>query len=182
MLLLSIMTIDALATVVHYDYRRFWDPLYHSQRLAYCDMTATKCGMSVATHYCESMGYTRADQVDIAYNVGLAHYFNTKLLCKGWTCNGFKFIRCMRAHPQRQHGDCHHKIFVLPRYNHYRIAWCNHKYCGKKVANSFCRRMGYMRASAYTSAHDVYATRNIGDQRLCFGKQCKGFAQITCYR
>lgn len=186
-ILLSFFSIFALAKEGKEIYHRnFWQPVYHGERLAYCSLDGKYCGMELATRYCRLMGYLRADHAVKAHNIGLTHYLLTLQSCKGWRCDGFKTIRCVGnfalVPPESYHYR--HRRFVLPRYNNYRVAWCydGKKGCGRRAAYSFCRRLGYLKVQRYKMAASVLATQAIGNQELCFGPQCNGFAMIDCYR
>lgn len=167
-------------------HRSFWQPYYHGQRLHYCTLDGKECGMPVATKYCQMMGYARADQQVIANNVGRSNYIATLAKCTGWRCNGFKTIRCTSTITHKPPKSYHYQLrrFVFPRYNHYRVDWCydGQHQCGRRVAYSFCRRMGYMQARNFTVQKNVAATQAIGNQKICFGKQCNAFGEINCYR
>lgn len=167
-------------------FRNFWSPEYHAQRLAYCTFDGKECGLPVATRFCRMLGYQKADKAIIAHNVGLTHYIATKGECKGWRCNGFKLIRCV-GNASKSSPELYayrYRRFVFPRMANYRIAWCykNEKQCGKQTANSFCRRMGYLKATEYEKQENVPATKALGNHKLCFGKNCSGFKRIICYR
>lgn len=172
-------------------YHDFWSPRYHGELLNYCFYRTSGCGIEVASKYCKIMGYEKATKAYIANNVGLANYIDgcpkcKKTQCKGWDCNGFKVIRCKNKiqHTPPYAYYFRKRDFVFPRFENFRLAWCyeNDSNCGKKVANSFCRMMGYMQATDYTIDNQVYASREIGNGKLCFGKSCRGFSKITCYR
>lgn len=167
-------------------HRNFWQPDYHGQRLNYCLFDGKTCGLSVATRYCQMMGYVKADHQMIANNVGLTNYLDVAAKCKGWNCNGFKTIRCSAKISNKPPKEYHYRLrrFVYPRYNHYRVDWCydGARYCGQRVAKSFCRRMGYMNTRRFVIEKQVAATQAIGNQKLCFGNTCNAFKQITCYR
>ncbi len=173
------------STYAHTVYRNFWHPLLNGQRLDYCFYGHKACGSAVANGYCQSMGYEKAIKSIIDYNIGLTHYLNTRLQCNGWTCDGFKLIRCQSnaKHPPKSYAY-RTRLYVFPRLNRYRVDWCymNNKQCGKKAAHSFCRRMGYMKAEDYKIQAHVPATRALGNQKLCFGKTCNAFSYITCFR
>ncbi|WP_242604460.1 hypothetical protein [Legionella gresilensis] len=168
-------------------YRNFWQPYYHGQRLDYCMVGGVNCGLPVANRYCQMMGYARADQQRIAHNVGLTNYISCPKRCKGWRCNGFKTIRCVgyQLHKPPKAYHYRYRRFVYPRYNEYRVAWCYDgvRGCGRRAAYSFCRRMGYLKVSSFSIQKHVAATKAIGNQKLCFGKECcHAFTQITCFR
>lgn len=167
-------------------YRNFWQPEYRGQKLAYCERDHTDCGLCVATRYCRLMGYARADRQTKAHNVGLTNFFSYRATCQGWTCDGFKVIRCAGKISHKPAKPWHYRLrrFVVPRYNHYRIDWCydGKKGCGHRVAKSFCRRMGFMDTRGYKIQKDIIATQAIGNQKLCFGHLCRAFAEINCYR
>lgn len=167
-------------------YRSFWNPTYHGQRVDYCALGQKECGISVANRYCQMMGYEKVKQQLIDYNVGLTHYIDTKVQCKGWTCSGFKLIRCVAKMIHKPPNAYYYRSqeFVFPRYDHYRVDWCykNEKECGQRAAFSFCRRMGFAKTRGYKKQKHVLATRAIGDQKLCFGSKCVGFSRIICYR
>lgn len=167
-------------------YRNFWSPMYSGLRLNYCTMDGKTCGLPVASQYCRMMGYEKADQVLIDNNVGLTHYPLCRAICKGWTCNGFKLIRCVGRilHKPPQGYYYRSRRFVFPRFSYYRVAWCyeGESGCGERAAYSFCRRMGYMRTTQFKKDEQVAATKALGDQKLCFGDRCVGFKEIVCYR
>lgn len=167
-------------------HRNFWQPSYHGERLNYCLLDGKACGLAVATRYCQIMGYAKADQQIIANNVGLTNYLDFSGKCTGWRCNGFKTIRCSAKISHVPPREYHYRLrrFAYPRYNHYRVAWCYDgvRHCGKRVANSFCRRMGYMSARRFNIEKQVAATQAIGNQKLCFSKECNAFSEISCYR
>lgn len=167
-------------------YRNFWSPTYLSQQLSYCLLGDKACGMPVANRFCKMLGYEKAANEIIAHNVGLTHYISSRERCKGWECDGFKLIRCVGEISHEPPAVYYYQFrrFALPRYDHYRIDWCYQegKECGQKVAHSFCRRMGYLRAKGYKKQTHVPATMALGNQKLCFGNECHGFKEISCYR
>jgi hypothetical protein len=167
-------------------YRSFWMPMFQGQRLDYCDLEHHLCGKCVADRYCQIMGYKESDQQIIEYNVGLTNYIDTRMQCRGWTCSGFKLIHCATkmSHKPPLAYMYRERKFVFPRYDHYRVDWCykDGKGCGQRAAHSFCRRMGYLRERSYKKQERIWASRSIGDQKLCFGSFCTGFSQIVCHR
>lgn len=167
-------------------YRNYWHPIYHGQRLHYCKLDGKTCGIAVASAYCRIMGYDYADQETIAHNVGATRLLEGSAYCKGWQCNGFKVIRCVSKLPHKPPRAFYYSLrrYVVPRFNHYRVDWCYDglKGCGRKAAFSFCRRMGYTDVRNYSMQTQIGATQAIGNQKLCFGNNCKGFANIDCAR
>lgn len=174
-----------MAAPENVEYRNYWQPTYHGERLAYCNVQG-QCGMDVANCYCQLMGYQRADQQVIADNVGLTHFISSPMRCRGWRCNGFKTIRCMSVvnHIPPKAAYYSLRSYTAPRYNHYRVDWCydGKKDCGRRAAHSFCRRLGYVGQKGFVIEEAVAATQAIGNQKLCFGPSCKGYKEITCYR
>lgn len=172
-------------------YHDFWSPRYHGELLSNCFYHKSICGIEVANQYCKVMGYKKAIKALVTNNVGLANYIDgcpncKKYQCKGWDCNGFKVIRCVDSVEHAPGYSYHYRQrnFVLPRLDNFRLDWCyeDGKGCGKKVANSFCRIMGYTESHDYKLDNKVYASREIGNGKLCFGKNCRGFSYINCYR
>ncbi|MFC3909646.1 hypothetical protein ACFORL_11250 [Legionella dresdenensis] len=167
-------------------YRSFWQPEFNSERLDYCTLDKKECGLAVANKYCRIMGYDRADQQLIANNVGLTTYLGTDKGCQGWRCNGFKTIRCVSKMSHKPPKPYHYRYrrFVFPRFNNYRVDWCydGKTGCGKRAAYSFCRQSGYLDVKDYSVERGVNATKAIGNQKLCFGKECNGFSKIDCFR
>ena len=167
-------------------YRNFWYPTYKNTPLDYCSVDGKECGRIVATSYCKIMGYEKASNDIEAYNVGLTHYLLTRQQCKGWGCNGFMLITCVGNFSQKPAERYHFRLerFVFPYFDHYRVDWCyvNGQKCGQRAAHSFCRRMGYMRTKGFKKQENVPATKALGNHKLCFGNQCSGFSEITCYR
>ena len=156
------------------------------QRLNYCSLDGKECGLAIANKYCQTLGYEKADEAIIDYNVGLTHYFMSSAKCKGWGCNGFTLITCVGKFSDHLAKNYYYRSqrFVFPRFDHYRIDWCykNGEECGQRAAYSFCRRMGYMNAQYYKKQEHVAATKALGNKKLCFGENCSGFSSITCYR
>lgn len=166
--------------------RNFWHPLYLGERLDYCSADGKNCGKAVANRYCQLFGYDYATQHVISHNVGLTHFLDTRVACKGWRCNGFMVIGCATGLSHNPPKPYHYreKRFVKPRYNDYRVDWCleKNKNCGARAANFFCSRMGFLSAKRFNQEKQIYATKSIGSQELCFGNQCKAFENIICYR
>jgi hypothetical protein len=166
--------------------RTFWHPTYLGERLDYCSSDGKACGNEVATRYCHMLGYDYSSQHVIAHNVGLTNFLDRRLQCKGWRCNGFMAISCAIGLSHNPPKPYHYreKRFANPRYNDYRIDWCydRNKGCGRSAANSYCNRLGFMRAKHFEEEIHVSATKTIGSQELCFGKQCNAFKMIVCYR
>lgn len=160
--------------------------MFNGQRVNYCALDGKECGLAIANRYCKILGYEKATVAIREYNVGVTHYLLTRARCRGWRCNGFKLITCAgHFHfTQPPHYYYRSNRFVFPRFNHYRVDWCykNGQGCGQKAAYSFCRQMGYLRVENYKKEEDVSATKAIGNQKLCFGRACKGFSSITCNR
>ncbi|KTD21187.1 hypothetical protein [Legionella londiniensis] len=183
---LSVKTMPRSRKNTQYFYRNIWEPTYHILRLNYCMFDGKECGMAVASRYCRMLGYDGADKEIVANNVGLTHVLASKAKCQGWQCNGFKLIRCIGKinHQPAKPYYYREKRFVYPRLDSYRIAWCykDGKECGQRAAYSFCRRMGYLQAKHYKKETEIAATKELGNQKLCFGKDCSGFQYITCYR
>lgn len=167
-------------------YRNFWHPDYRGARLDYCTMDGSQCGMAVANRYCKTMGYLRANQAIKANNLGVTKYIDSRGRCQGWQCNGFKTIRCVGTVSKKPPKFYHYSMrrFVYPRYDNFRIDWCydGEKGCGRRVAQSFCRRMGFLQTKKFTIERCVPATKALGNQKLCFGPQCNAFHEITCSR
>jgi hypothetical protein len=136
--------------------------------------------------YCQIMGYKKADKKIIANNIGFSNYLGSNQKCKGWQCNSFKLIRCVGEISNKPDKiySYRYRRFYFPRFDNYRIDWCyeNGKGCGKTAAYSYCKRLGYLKARNYKKQDFVPATKALGNQKLCFGKGCLGFSQITCYR
>lgn len=174
------------STAHQHFYRNIWSPTYHVQRLSYCSVDGKECGLAVATQYCKALGYEKADREIEEHNIGLSNYLMSSGQCRGWTCNGFQLIRCVGtlSHNPPKNYFYRSLRFPYPRYDHFRVDWCykDGKECGKRAADSFCRRMGYLHAQRYKFQKHVAATKALGNFELCFGNTCKGFKEITCYR
>lgn len=167
-------------------YRTFWNPILLTKPLAYCEAPKTNCGAPTADQYCKSMGYLRSTAFKKAHNVGESNYIAARKTCIGWDCDSFMFIRCEGEIAHDKPESYHYRLrqYAFPRYNHYRIDWCyqGKQGCGQKAADSFCRREGYMEARSFQIDEKANATKALGNQALCFGKQCHGFSSIECYR
>lgn len=168
-------------------HRDFWRPIYNVQRLDYCLADGKTCGMPVANRFCKLMGFERADQELIEYNVGRSNFLQKiNLDCRGCKCNGFKVIRCVNAirHKSVPLYYYRERKFILPHSHHCLIDWClsKNKQCGKPVADSFCKRHGYIRAKSYKKKSHVPSTRTLGSEELCQGLECNGIEELTCYR
>lgn len=167
-------------------FRNIWHPTYLGQRLDYCTIDGKDCGKAVANRYCQMLGYDFASQNVIAHNIGLTNYLATKSHCAGWRCNGFMIITCASKLSHKPPKPYHYREqkFQHPRFNNYRVDWCYERGhgCGRRAANSFCSRMGFLQAKRIVKETGVGATKTIGSQELCFGTRCNSFASIICYR
>lgn len=164
----------------------FWGPRLHGKRLSYCLADNKTCGKEVADKYCQMQGYDGSRRTTIDYNLGVTRYLDSTKNCVGWTCSGFKLLQCsaQTLHKPRRAYYYRTQTFVMPRFNHYRVDWCyeNGHDCGERAAFSFCRRLGFMKASRFKQEKGLAATRALGNQRLCFDNNCQGFSSITCHR
>lgn len=167
-------------------YRSFWQPVYLGARLNYCDSTNQICGSKLADKYCKLMGYDKVLNNEIAYNLGYTHALPHKTHCNNLSCNGFKYINCMRSLVKSRPASYYYrqKLFVSPRWQHHRIDWCytQRSGCGLKAANSFCKRVGFMKAKSFIKEQPLSCTKHIGSDQLCLGSTCSGFKTIVCYR
>ena len=164
----------------------FWGPRMHGKRLSYCLVDEKTCGQVVADKYCQMQGYDRAKRATIDYNLGVTRYLDSPKNCVGWSCSGFKLLQCgaQTLNQPRRTYYYRSQTFVMPRSNHYRVDWCfkNGQGCGERAAFSFCRRLGFMKATHFKQDTGLAATRALGNQRLCFDGDCQGFSSITCHR
>ena len=167
-------------------YRNYWYPMYQGQRLSYCTLNNQSCGLAVANDYCHRMGYQRANEAIIDYNVSLTQYIETRKKCKGLNCSGFTLIHCVGQFSHKPAAEYYYRLqrFDVPQFDSYRIDWCyeDGKGCGEHTAYSFCRRMGYLRATSFKQQKNIAATKTLGSRKLCFGDHCDGFRYIICYR
>lgn len=167
-------------------FRTIWHPTFLGERLDYCTADGAICGKEVANRFCKMLGYEYSSQNVMAHNVGLTNFLASRVQCKGWRCNGFMTISCATTLSHKPPKSYHYreKRYANPRFNDYRLDWCydKNKGCGARAANSFCSRMGYMRAKTYAKETQIGATKSIGSQELCFGNQCNGFKMIICSR
>lgn len=167
-------------------FRTYWNPTYLGERLDYCTLDGRFCGKEVANQYCKILGYESSSASKIAYNVGLTNFLASRAQCKGWRCNGFMMISCAIRLSHTPSSPYHYreKRYANPRYNQFRVSWCydRNKGCGRKAANYYCNRMGYIKAKTFEKETHVSATKTIGSQHLCFGSDCVGFKSIICFR
>lgn len=170
-------------------YRDYWSPLYHGERLAYCDRDDQRCGHDIAQSYCQMMGYDDVRHYRIARNIGLTYYWDRGGQCRGWQCDGFDWIECVgqfTQHEQRalEHQAVQIKRFIYPRDQNHRVDWCYrlHQECGRRAAYAFCRQHGYDAVVSYAVDDKTPATRTLKEGALCYGDTCKGFKFIRCRR
>ena len=183
-LLLSISS-QVIANQDKYMYKNFWNPKIRNLPLAACFLTKPGCGMAVADEYCKYLNYEKARSFKIAPNVGLTHFFDQTAKCQGWGCDSLSLIECEKKFPKTHELYKYKYIkFEYPRYEHHRIDWCfeKHKDCGKKVAYSFCRRMGYITTVGFSKEAPLANTRYLANGGLCYGENCAGFKSISCKR
>lgn len=176
----------------HVYFRNFWTPLVHGLPLAFCSSNGTGCGKSVAQAYCRAMGYQSADHWTRAYHLPQTRYLDNDRHCTQHECDGFKTIRCVgRLSMYRQVLYPYRKMrFMFPRFNGYRVDWCydgqpsnaSKKSCGRRAAQSFCVRLGYMKTIGFRPQAHLGETQAIGNQKRCDHLRCQGFHHIDCYR
>ena len=168
-------------------YQMIWQPQLHGERLNYCNEEKSGCGEEIANQYCHLLGFEKSKRFQQAKHIGLTHFISGKNQCQGWKCSGFDWIECIghRTYIARPLSDYQHELFVRPRWRKFPLAWCydaTEKECGKKSAYAFCRWQGYSNVARYTWRKNVYASKQIGTNGLCFGPKCKGFEYIVCKR
>jgi hypothetical protein len=73
--------------------------------------------------------------------------------------------------------------FDEPRWFDDRLDWCLNwgTDCGKPAADNFCKRRRYTGARDFAPAPGIGRTRVSGNNQLCTGSFCVGFAHITCF-
>ncbi|MCC5792876.1 MAG: hypothetical protein JJT82_09770 [Legionellaceae bacterium] len=175
-----------MAAVQDMYYRIFWNPDLNGKRLAYCYADGKSCGKRVADQFCHKLGYEKSVEHIEAHNVGLTHFIDAPIRCRGWNCQGFKAIRCAAQIPHKPPKQWHYRFqkFVYPRFENYRVDWCydGKSGCGRRAAFSFCRQMGFYNVKSFQRQDKIAATRAIGNQKLCFQTGCTGFSYIDCSR
>ena len=72
--------------------------------------------------------------------------------------------------------------FWYPLYHAERLDYCltPQKDCGRRVADKYCRLMGYAKSQTEQIEHHVGLTHYLGEKSQCQGWQCDGFKLITC--
>jgi len=88
---------------------------------------------------------------------------------------------------QGGYGGSPSQQFFAPSIGGNRVDACLHwgTQCGEPAASTFCQKVGYDRASAWTIAHDIGAqapTLVLGDGAVCAQPGCDGFDTVTCVR
>jgi hypothetical protein len=168
-------------------YETFWQPMFHGERLSYCDPSETICGQAIAQQYCCLLGYAGVNRFAKAENLGLTRYLSGRHECQGWQCAGFAWIKCFghRRYHSRPLSDYQHKLFARPHWMKFPLAWCagkTKKTCGKQAAYEFCRWQGYADVLRFSKPKPVIASRNIHNNELCIEQACKSFEYIICKR
>ena len=166
-------------------YKNFWNPQVKNLPLAACFLTKPGCGLAVANEYCKFLEYDYAKSFKITPNVGLTHFFDQTAKCQGWYCDSLSLIECVKKFPKvNELYKYKYRNFDYPRYENHRVAWCleKDKNCGKEVAYSFCRRMGYLNVLKFSKDSPLANTRYMANGGLCYGENCEGFKNISCLR
>jgi len=168
-------------------YQVYWNPMFHGERLNYCNEDKSCCGRKIASQYCVMMGFNDVSRYQKAPNLGFTRYISGKNECQGWMCSGFDFIECTgeRRYSARPLSDFREELFVRPRWKKFPLAWCfdsQAKKCGRRAAYAFCRWQGYGKLIRYSNQKEVPASRKIGTNELCINKNCISFEYIVCKR
>jgi hypothetical protein len=74
-------------------------PMWKGDRLDWCLNWSTGCGKGAADAYCEASGLQNALHFAQAANIGTTQQtqlMSTGAVCDQGSCNGFKYIQCMR--------------------------------------------------------------------------------------
>lgn len=167
-------------------YQMFWHPMFHGERLNYCNESKSCCGKEIAARYCAMLGFNDVRGFKKAANIGFTRYISGRNECQGWMCAGFDWIECVgeRTYVRPPVSDFTQELFVYPRWHKFPLAWCyddTMHHCGKKAAYAFCRWQGYGAVERFAQ-RDVYASKTIGSNKLCITKNCSGFDYIVCKR
>jgi hypothetical protein len=74
--------------------------------------------------------------------------------------------------------------FPNPTINHVPIATCLERSgeCGKPAADSFCRAIGFLRATHFFEAPGTGSIVHFGDGTNCTGEQCRVLKGVICSR
>lgn len=74
------------------------------------------------------------------------------------------------------------RSFWHPMYHGQRLAYCasDNSRCGLKIADDYCKMMGYDFATQQIIAPNVGLTNFLGTSIRCKGWECNGFMTITC--
>lgn len=76
--------------------KSFRNPSLDGIRVDYCLERGTYCGFDAANSFCELKGFDIAKYFDIDKDIGKTWILGDKSLCLTNTCDGFKFIQCVR--------------------------------------------------------------------------------------
>lgn len=75
-----------------------------------------------------------------------------------------------------------YRNFWNPTYHGQRLNYCSHtsNKCGLKIANCYCRMMGYKNADKQIIDHNIGITNDLLSRAQCRGWRCNGFMLIRC--
>lgn len=164
------------------DHRYVAPRSYDDLRLDWCLTWATDCGRPAALEFCNRRRFREVvdfqpERVEQTIVVG-----SDRVCQRGQHCTGFAYITCRERIPSSEHF--HNPKWPLK--DTVRLDSCREwaANCGKPAADEFCRRLGF--ATSFHSQVDRKTgysdTRIISSRRICTGRGCRGYQQISCQR
>ncbi len=188
-------------TLAQANEQTFAKPKQGSLRIDYCLVFGGACGKPAADKFCQDKGFAQSidqvEDVDIGASGIATIVQGSGQICNQPICDGFTYITCQKPDsappvpgplpppsPGGGGGDMH--TYYHPKLGGMRLNLCVSKgsECnGQSAADEYCSNKGFDDASDFTSTGRLppfAKSRYIGNGKLCKGRNCKAFSDITC--
>jgi hypothetical protein len=175
----------------------FAKPKQGSVRIDWCYQWGINCGKPAADRFCQTKGFLQSNDfvqdADIGASGIATVVLGTGQVCNAPQCDGFTYVTCEKLDLPppptplplpTPGGDSH--TYYKPKVGGMRMNVCLRKgvECdGEAAANAYCDAKGWDTASDYNDTGPLppfVKSRFIGNGKVCKGKSCTAFSDITC--
>ena len=195
--MVAIFTLCFSAQIAEAAPKTFVNPKIGSNRLDFCLNWGSGCGEPAATAWCQSKGFDKSIDSEMAADIGDAsptRLIATGAVCDQPYCDGFTFITCASSvapppplPPPPLPPATAKQVFFKPRFNGVRLDWCyeDEQGCGKKAADAWCDDEGFDEALKFQIASGYGPFRKtieIGSGQVLVKPVTNAFKSITCVK
>jgi hypothetical protein len=151
-------------------------------RVDWCLNWGNNCGKPAAEAFCQARGFRQALSFQSQRMGGPTWVAGDRKICLHPVCTALVNVTCEGEADARSFAMV--QDFPDPTINHVPIATClAHAHeCGKPAADSFCRAVGFLRATHFQESAPSGPIVHFGDATNCSGEHCRALKNVICSR